>query len=348
MKRITIYFAILLFSIQFQPLQAQTDSIAVKIEQLEREKEKIISEEKAALKKAVEEINLRLEKKEINWEEAEQLKAEAAKKHALNIENRVAIIDNKIALLRREGTDAEVDWEWSTDEDEDEDDGEDDEDDWDRKGKYSRTTSHLILAAGFNNALSEDQSLNDSDFEVAGSRFFEIGIDWKTRVFEKSNWLRFRYGVSFQFNGLKPTDNRYFVEEGELTQLEEYPLELDKSKFRMDHLVVPVHFEFGPSKKIESAKSVWFSTEDQFRIGLGGYAGFNIGERQKLKYEEDGEDVKRKLKGSYNTNDFVYGLSGYIGWGDLALYGKYGLNNIFAAPNEELHLVSVGLKFEMD
>ena len=47
------------------------------------------------------------------------------------------------------------------------------------------------------------------------------------------------------------------------------------------------------------------------KIGFGGYAGFNIGERQKLKYEDDGDKVKEKLKNNYNTNDLVYGLSAY-------------------------------------
>jgi hypothetical protein len=59
---------------------------------------------------------------------------------------------------------------------------------------------------------------------LEGSRFFEIGLAWRTRVFENSNWLRVKYGFSFQFNGLKPTDNRYFVEDGEMTVLETYPL----------------------------------------------------------------------------------------------------------------------------
>ncbi len=54
----------------------------------------------------------------------------------------------------------------------------------------------------------------------------------------------------------------------------------------MDNLVFPVHFEFGPSKKVESPRSVWFSTHNKFKIGLGGYAGVNLGERQKLKYED--------------------------------------------------------------
>ena len=319
------------------PTQAQEKTTSEKIEVLKQEKEAIISEEKEALKKEVERINERYEKKEVDWEEAEKLKSEAAKKHALNIQNRVAIIDNQLALLERED-DAMVD---------ENEDWEDDEDDW-HKSRYSRTTTHLVLAAGFNNALLDGQSINDSDFKAGGSRFFEIGLAWRTRVFEESNWLRFRYGFSFQFNGLKPTDNRYFVENDGLVELQEYPLDLEKSKFRMDNLVFPVHFEFGPSTKIESERSVWYSTHKKLKIGLGGYAGFGLGERQKLRYEENGENVKKKMKGDYNTNNFIYGLSGYLGWGAAALYVKYDLNPIFDDPNPELHNVSVGLRFDVN
>lgn len=346
MKKTTLVFVVLIMSLITAPVQAQEeqDSAQVKIERLEKQKEKIIAEEKEALKKEVEAINLRLEKKEIDWEQAEKLKGEAAKKHALNIKNRVGIIENQIALLKREEN--EVEWEWDSEEEEEWED-EDEDDSW-HKSRYSRTTTHLVLAAGFNNALTDGQSINDSDFKIGGSRFFEIGLAWKTRVFENSNWLRFRYGVSFQFNGLKPTDNRYFVDNDGLSELEEYPVDLDKSKFRTDNLVFPVHFEFGPSRKIETDNRVWYSTADRIKIGLGGYAGFNIGERQKLKFEEDGEDVKKKLKGDYNTNDFVYGLSGYVGWGATGLYVKYDLQPIFEDPNPELHNISVGLRFDLN
>ena len=175
-----------------------------------------------------------------------------------------------------------------------------------------------------------------------------MGWAWKTRVFENSNWLRLKYGFSFQFNGLKPIDNQIFVDTGEETVLEEFPVNLDKSKFRMDNLVFPVHFELGPSKKIEKEDYFRYSTRNYIKVGLGGYAGFNLGTRQKLKYEEDGERVKEKLKGGYNTNNFIYGLSGYIGWRNTALYIKYDLNTIFKDNPVEQHNVSLGLRFDVD
>lgn len=363
MKSIFIYLSVAIFSLSFQPLKAQEESTQTektqeeskkaKIERLEAEKEEIISEEKEALKRKVAAIQDRLENKRLSSEEASLLKKQAAKEHALNIENRVAIIENQIALLSREDS-AEADDPWANDRW-----GKDGEDgdssyvfNWNsekKERKYDRRTyTDLVVAFGFNNAIEEGQSVNDLDFKIAGSRFFELGLAWKTRVFKNSNWLRLKYGFSFQFNGLKPTGNRYFVEEDNMTRLVEHELDLDKSKFRMDNLVFPIHFEIGPSSRTETEHRLRFSTEDKLKIGFGGYAGVNLGERQKLKYEKDGEDVKQKLKNDYNTNEFVYGLSAYLGWGGTAAYVKYDLNPIFQEPNVELRNVSVGLRFDMD
>jgi len=354
MKTIIVTFTIILFSFVMQEMQAQNDSIvvsnqdslAIKSEFLEKQKEKIIEEEKRELKYKLERVQMRLDNKFITKEEAEKLKKEAAEKHALNIENRIAILENKTALDERNSAayrssiellgngkivNIKVDY-----------------GDEKKRSEDRRTTSDLVLAAGFNNVISDENSLDDSDFKIGGSRFFEIGWAWKTRVFENSNWLRVKYGVSFQFNGLKPTDNRYFVENGDLTELEEFEFDLDKSKFRSDNLVFPLHFEFGPSKKTEGADYFRFSTKNQFKIGVGGYAGFNIGERQKLKYSVDGDKKKDKLKGNYNTNDFVYGLSSYVSLGGTALYVKYDLNPLFKDPNIEMRNISFGLRFDID
>lgn len=350
MKTLTLYITFLLFNVAVQEVSAQEvtssetemNSEDKAKEFFEKEKAEIVDKEKKKLKSQIERINGELERGEITKEEAEEQKKEYAEKHAKNIENKIAILENEMELRDRNGDtsgnyiaiggkgkvlDININ----------------------KKEKYDkRTTSDLVVAAGFNNALEEGQSLNDSDFKLGGSRFFELGWAWKTRVFKETNWLRLRYGVSFQFNGLKPTENRIFVEDGDETYLQEFALDLDKSKFRMDNLVVPIHFEIGPSTKTETEDRLHFSTYNMLKIGFGGYAGFNIGERQKLKYKDDGDKVKEKLKNNYNTNDLVYGVSAYLGWGGATLYGKYDLNPIFQDPNRELHNFSLGLRFDVD
>lgn len=363
MRKITLYFMAVFLFLFLQNFYGQDvkneNETAIKV--LEETKEKITNQEKKALKKEVENINERLQKGVISEVEALTLKEEAAKKRALNIENRVAILNNKIELIKRNGADGiEKDTISYVSQIEIGFGGRDGDEEriWgirfkenpnERKIQYDRRTySDFYIALGLNNAIVDGQSLEDTPYKVGGSRFFELGWQWRTRVFDNSNFLRINYGFAFQFNGLKPKDNQYFVSDdaGQIT-LEEFDFDLNKSKLRMDNLVFPVHFEFGPSKVRKTENTIRYSLRNQIRVGIGGYGGFNLGTRQKLKYDRNGENVKDKLKRGYNTSDLIYGLSGYIGFDGVLLYAKYDLNPIFQDAAVEQRNISLGLRFDI-
>jgi len=333
------------------------DDYEEKIEVLKAQKEKITEQEKEALKQEVKDINKRLERGDISEEEADVLKETAAKKRALNIENRLAIVQNQIDLLERNRGKILVLIEADTTSQDGVRLGIDingrpafsfSERNWRRDIKYDRRTySDLVIAFGLNIVIIEGQSINDSPYRVGGSRFFEIGWQWRTRVFQNSNWLRFNYGFSFQFNGLKPDNNQFFVQDGQETRLETFDLELEKSKLRMDNLVFPVHLEFGPSRYREYENNFRYSLRRQPRFGIGGYGGINLGTRQKLKYTEDGNRIKDKLKRDYNTNNLIYGLSAFVGVEGVLLYAKYDLNPIFKDAEVKQNNISLGLRFDL-
>ncbi|OEK08007.1 hypothetical protein A8C32_16250 [Flavivirga aquatica] len=355
MQIITKCLVLIILSLSVQLINAQDTIPKTKnnerIVKLKELKEQIKKEERTYLKIEVEVINERLEKGDITKEEAETLKMEMAKKRALNIENRIAIIDNKIALLQRNdegygGNNLDIGLGVGN-----------------KKEGFAgviikkknkpkqydrRTTNDFVLAFGLNNAIIKGESIDNSPYKFGGSRFFEIGWAHKTRVFKNTNFLRLKYGYSIQINALKPDDNKYFVKQGNQTVLEEFPQDLKKSKLSITNLVFPVHFEFGPSKKIEKDTYFRYSTKNKFKIGLGGYAGFNIGTRQKLKYKLDGVSVKGKQKGGFNTGDLVYGLSGYVAIDEIALYVKYDLSPIFKDQIIKQNNISIGVRFDMD
>jgi len=348
MRIITISTIIALWLVSIINLTAQEVDITITTESLELSKEKIIEQEKEGLKLAVETINKRLNKKEIDQEEADKLKAQAAEKHALNIENRVAIIDNRIALLERNNQETIVHIGKNKVVVDVFDDGEFISVSLNKDKKYDkRTTSRLVVAVGFNNLITEGESFNNTAIKIGGSRFFELGWAWKTRVFKESNWLRIKYGFSFSWDGLKPDDNQYYVDIGEETVLQVHPQELDKAKLRVDKLLFPVHFEFGPSKKKDYPSYFRYSTYKQLKFGIGGFVGFKMSSRQKLKYQEDGSNKKEKIKVSYNTNSVMYGLSSYVGWGWTALYVRYEINPIFKNNLVDQHNISMGLRFDI-
>jgi hypothetical protein len=356
MTTITKHVVALVLTLTFGVIVAQekqTDSVVnqtavakkAQLERLEASKKQIENNERELLKKEVEAINKRLDAKEITLEEAQVLKEEAAKKRAANIQDRIAIIDNEIAIINRN------DWKEI-------------EKDTLSFGIFTvikpnsktkpkvydlRTSSGVVFAIGFNGAVIEGQGLNDSPYKLGGSGFVELGYAWKTRVFENTNFLRVKYGVSLQWNKLNIKDNQFFVNNGGDISLETFPDNADKIKFRTTNLVFPVHFEFGPSKKVERDDYFRYSTYKQFKFGIGGYGGFNIRTLQKIKYENaNGDNVKDKFRNQYNTTDLVYGISSYVAFGGTALYVKYDLNPIFNNQAVNQNNISVGLRFDMD
>ncbi|WP_121667068.1 hypothetical protein [Mesonia aquimarina] len=345
MKTVTITISMLLALFCINEAVSQislnvNEQFNLSIEKLEQQKDNIENLEKDKLKKEVRAINKRLEEGEISATKAAELKKQAAEKRALNIENQLTIIDENIALLERNQEEIT----------------EDDEDYYtnmeymkiEKVVVYDsvprRTTSGITMAAGFNNAIIDGQSLDYSPYKIGGSRFFEIGYEFET-VLVESGFVRFRYGISFQFNGLKADDNKYFVDNGDETILEEFPHSVDKAKLRMDNLVIPLYLEFGGTEICYKKDDSYYWKPDKVKFGLGGYAGVNLNTIQKLKYTENGDDKKVKFSENYNTRNIIYGLSAYIGYDMWSLYAKYDLNTIFKDNPIDQRNVAVGVRF---
>ncbi|NNC46651.1 MAG: hypothetical protein HKN99_12275, partial [Winogradskyella sp.] len=258
MKTITHYLTLLIISLVVNTITAQDKNLdstkiaykAAKIEALINSKKTVEEKEKEYLKQDIEAINMQLENGEITPEKAEQLKQEAAKKRALNIQNRLAIIDNQIALWERSDKTHQVDIEKNGSvsvsigsKGIDIDLGPQPEG---YKVKYDiRTSNELLFAIGFNNTIADGRGLEDSPYKLGGSGFVELGWLWETRLLKESNFLRLNYGFSFQWNKLNPKDDQYYVQNEDVTTLETFPIDLKKSEFRVTNLVFPVHLEIG-------------------------------------------------------------------------------------------------------
>jgi hypothetical protein len=348
-----IFLLLLCFTVHFAFSQ---EDYQQEIEQLKEQRTQIETQEREALKNEVEAINRRLEEGDISAEEAKTLKESVAEKRAMNIEDRKSIIDNKIALLER-NKGAVTAEEADTDSDDDEfgvtvNIGDETWEPFDSKKKYPkydrRTHSNFIIAFGLNNAIPEGGNLNDSPYSAWRSRYFEIGWAWRTRVFNHSNFLRFHYGFSFTFNGLRNTRNLYYTtDENNQVVREVFPVSLDKSKLRTDNFIIPLHLEFGPSKKTVSETRVRYSIKRQLRLGLGGYGGVNMGTRQKLKYRVDGNRIKEKSANIFDSNQFVYGLSGWIGVGCVQFNVRYDLQTILRNTDIQEKNILFGVRFEI-
>ena len=332
-----------------------SEDIVSQVSALEKRKEQLTENWKQTLKRRIEYINAQQEKLDLSAAEVEERKKEAAEEIALNIENELAIIDNQIELVKRTGhmnphygTSVEIGLGGV-----------------DRDGNrvlgvavnrnkpgvtnYDRRTyGETVFAMGLNNAVSDNADVGD-DFSIGKSTFVELGYAWKTRVFENSGALQFKYGLSLQSNFLSIKDNRTLESLEGGNTFQEFPFDLKKAKLRVTNLVVPLHFEFGGWKKEQKEDYVRYRTGGKFRMGIGGYAGVRLGTQQKLKYKENGDRIKTKSRQDYDGDNLVYGLSSYIRvTGDLSLYAKYDLSSAFKTVElGEVNNISLGLRLDL-
>lgn len=348
MKNFTFYLAALmclyLNSVVAQDIKVATDpnTFESRAKAIAEKIDAITKEEKAALTLEIESVNQQLESGAITMQEADDRKLKLAESRAKSIEVRVAEAQDELNQLvadRVEGRIKDQDltaffsFKWFKNDEAKKSRGE------------SRTTSQFVFAGGLNN-LATNQQVAHSDYKVWGSHFYEWGFTYNTRILKNNNLLHAKYGLSVQYNNLRPTENRYQVEDGKQTILETSAINLDDSRMRNVNLVLPVHLEFDFTKKKFDNDQTVFKTHRSFRIGVGGYAGANIKSKQILKFEDDGNRVRQKSKGDYNVNDFVYGVSAYAGYRQTSLYIKYDLNPVFADNVVDQNNISMGIRFD--
>lgn len=352
MKNFTIYLAfaacLLVSKLSAQEtFEGKARAIADKIEN-------ITKEEKAALKAEIESVNKELEAGTITKEQADDKKMKLAEVRSKNIETRIGQAQDELKDLVKQKVDGKIKENYN-----------------DKfvfsfsKSKYKnsekykrwkdsicnapekRTTTQFVFAAGVNNLVTNG-SVANSDFRYWGSHFYEWGVTANTRLFKNDNLLHLKYGFSVMYNNLRPTDNRVFVVNGDQTNLEVYPYALNESRLRNVYLTTPVHLEFDFTKAKTKDGIKTFRTHESVRFGIGGYVGIRVKSKQKIEYDRDGQDIYEKALGSFNVNDFIYGVSTYIGYKATSLYLKYDLNPLFKDNLIKQNNVSLGIRFDLN
>jgi hypothetical protein len=362
MRNFTIYLVLLLclFASKIlaqdpnQKNEQANQTFEVQVKQIASNIEKITNEEKVALKKEVDAVNDELANGTITKEEAERKKEALAQVRATNIETRVANEQEKLEVLVQKKVDGKIESNNLKELDRRKsikiyfgDDLKKKDSICENKSE-KRTTTQFVLAFGVNNLVT-DGSVANSDFYYWQSRFFEWGLTYNTRIFKNDNLLHLKYGFSVMYNNISPTDNRYFVPEGNnQTNLEVLPYELENSRFKNVYLVAPLHLEFDFSGNKSKEGNASFSTHKGVRFGIGGYGGFRIKSKQKMDYNIDGENIRIKTKGNFNANDLIYGVSTYLGYKATSLYLKYDLNPLFENNVIDQNNISLGIRFDFN
>lgn len=349
MQKIILY-TVMLFLAFVSSIKAQEKTFEKSVEEISKNIENKTQEIKKKLKLEIEEIDKKLENEEISKEVAQKLKEEASVRYATQLDDLIAneydklsnAVQKKIDLsmysynvdsIRKKKTVKVFDIEFNNDSI------------YKDYEKEHRTTTQLVLAFGFNNVVTNGAIAN-SDFYYWRSAFWEWGITLRTKLNRDKPLLNLKYGISFMYNHLSATDNRYFVENGNQTVLAVFPESLKKNEtyFKNVYMTVPIHLEFDFSKP----KNGYYRSHRGWRLGVGGYVGYNINSKQFLDYKIDGHKYKIKDKADWNVNDWNYGVSTYIGYHNMSLYAKYDISPIFKDNAVDQNNISIGLRYDFN
>lgn len=349
MKTITFYVVAELCLLATE-LTAQ-ETFEDKVHDVAKNIDKITKEQKDSLKIEVEQVNKLLEDGSISAAEADRRKQQLADMRAKKIEQQVAAEEQKLTTLVKDKVDGRLETKRKKSKFTINFDKGDDDDDTEKDSvneySYKRTTSQFVFALGVNRLVADDKIDHDSFKDR--SDFYEWGITLNTRILKNNNLLHAKYGLSLQYNNLRPENNRVFTTtpDGQ-TVLTDSGRDLKLSRFRYVNLVVPVHLEFDFTPKKVNGDVTYYPSHKSFRLGVGGYAGVNVKEKQLTRYSENDRKIKNKEKGDFNVNDFVYGLSAYIGYGEVSLYAKYDLQPVFANNAVDQNNLSLGIRFDFN
>lgn len=345
MNKIIIYLAISLFLLITKTFAQTNETFEIRAKKIAENIETITKTEKEALKIEIENINYQLAKNEINFDQAMAKKQELANIRAKNIEDKVAIEQQKLNDLIKEKVDGKI-AEVGTNS---------------KKKSYTltfrekdtiirsefRSTFQVVFAAGLNNVLTNN-SIANSDFRYFGSHFYEFGVTANYKLSKTSNLLHLKYGFSGVWNNLRPSNNREFIVDNIQTGLQTNPIKLEDSRFRNVLLTVPVHLEFDFTPVSDYQGKPFFRSHEKLRFAIGAFAGINLNSTQFSEISINKYFTETETNGDFNTNNFVYGLSSYIGYKQTSLYLKYDLNPIFTSNAVKQNNISVGLRWDLN
>ncbi len=156
-----------------------------------------------------------------------------------------------------------------------------------------------------------------------GSRYAQIGILADTRLLRSPRSAPFvRYGVQFAFNNYMLDGNRQWLNDAGTTRLMDAPddRQLQKSKLTTTAVQVPVQL----GMRFHNRKG-----RETLSVTAGGFAGYRLSAHSKVKFDQEGDTKKLKNRGSFNLEDFQYGLLGSISIFGHEFFATYNLNEVF-------------------
>lgn len=205
------------------------------------------------------------------------------------------------------------------------------------KKSYKSTRFNFDIDLGLNSFLNANNQ-EVPDLKPLGSRYVSLNWHLNSQIGGRKSPLYLVSGLEFAFNNYM-FDRNYIIEEdvNDVTFFRR-DLEINYDKAKLTHSSVNVPLMPMLKFKRDNGK-------DGFKLGAGPFVGYRLGAHSKFKYDDGGRTQKEKVRSSYNLSDFQYGLTGVIGYGNLDLFVKYNMNDLFKDNRgPDANVISFGLR----
>ncbi|RZK97924.1 MAG: PorT family protein [Hymenobacter sp.] len=214
-----------------------------------------------------------------------------------------------------------------------------------REARWSRKSSStdVVFDLGLNALTNLQSGPGRPDLRTLGSRYVNLGLNFKQRLGGQRSPLYLIFGPEFAFNNYMLEGNSKWVSvPGALgtnittVVAETNGRQYQKTKLATSTFTVPLMFQLNLHDQHHRTS---------LRLGAGGFVGYRLNSWTKLKYFENGNTYKDKDYGNYGLNDWQYGLQGVLGYKSVTFFAKYNLNNLFRdGQGPQAQTVSFGVR----
>lgn len=226
--------------------------------------------------------------------------------------------------------------------------------------RISKSSRHFLnFDLGTNNYLNNGEFPESSNAQYAvrpwGSWYFAINSVYQKQI-KNRFYIEIGPGISWYNFKFQDDNTRVTEVDGVTNFIPDNDPERDYKKSKLtaafvNVTVVPM-IQFGSKRKKRSVGN-WNSlnslrrdiriggSEGGFRFGVGGYAGYRIASRSKVKFEGGKKDKDRD---NFNLTSLRYGVRVQMGFKGTDLFFNYDLNELFnAGRGPDLNAFSFGI-----
>ncbi len=207
-----------------------------------------------------------------------------------------------------------------------------------KKGRKKFKGSWQGFEIGMNNYLTPEGRFADGFLQVYDGKAWNLNFNFiqYSINFSPSGKTGMVIGLGFRLNNYKLTGNNSITKDstGYIVSLP-YEQNLKMSKLYTCYLTAPLLFEFhtGQYKK-------------GFRMGMGVVGGLKLRSYTKVKWYENGNKAKNKVKGDFNVSPLDVAATVRIGVNWIDMYANYSLIPLFKKDlGPEVYPLVVGLGF---